>query len=74
MWDVERANAFAHARSREITALQQQARKDQRRDAMVDVIWRGLREGIGSAPDLFPNVDTRRLAEQVVDVLLGGRE
>jgi hypothetical protein len=37
----------------------------------VFVLARGIREAIASAPDLFPAIDSHRLAERVVDELLG---
>lgn len=59
---------------RERSTAELSAKDQQRRDAMVDAIWRGLREGIASAPDLFPDIDARRLAERVIDeLILGGR-
>lgn len=61
-------------RTREIAGFAQRGKDSQPRDAMVDCVWFGLREAVNRAPDLFPGLDTKALAAQVVDeLILGGR-
>lgn len=61
-------------RMRGIAAAERRAKDQQRRDAMVDVMWRALKAGIDVAPDLFPALDAHELAIRLVDdLILGGR-
>jgi hypothetical protein len=64
--------AIHQERAREHTAWQVRRKDAQLRGQRVALIESGLREAIGRAPDVFGPVDVRRLAERVVDELLGG--
>jgi hypothetical protein len=62
---------WRHEACRERTRLEQQAKDQQRRDAMAFVLERGIRDATASAPDIFPATDPRRLALLLVDEILG---
>lgn len=75
MFDEISIHAARNARARDIDRLERRAKDNQRRNAMVNVIWEGLRGALSHAPDLFPDIDSKRLAERCVDeLILGGRE
>lgn len=72
---IEHVERFRRERFAEIDHLQRQARKDDRREVVIQVVLRWMHMVFESLPDLGPRFDEaarRRLAEQVADLILAG--